>query len=390
MDSQNLKPIDLSGIINIALFYLCLLNLGFFIDLKITKLPYIPLFGIFILVLIYKIRYINFKKNKWYILLSIVITISLLRIEIPYYFSNILFVLIFALQIGYLNIANKATIIRSKVGKLLNTALVLTLFLSILHVFFGSGKKGWIWPINIALQEITLLGLLYSKILLYGLKRSIPYLLFFLVLVLFRESGKATFLSVLIGVYLIRGNFKVRNRLRFQNKIFHLIFIVQIGVVFLSTWLNSYLNTLPVENILNYYLNRRLALINDGWEYLVQNVKYFLIGGGFDVNNYFEQHPNITFKNAPQLFILTSGVFGGVLFTISLILSLSSMYKEKIRLNPNRNAVILLSYFISLATINTFHEYINNPFLFFSISMVLISYNSRNESSKSVNNYSNL
>jgi len=390
MDIEKVKTIDLSNIIRLCLLFICSLNLGILYDFGISKLWYFPLFFLYSVVILHRISHIRIKTNKWYFFLTFSLFIAYLRFEIPHYFDNIIFVSIFIFHIAYLNIANGAVFNVKNIVKWLNFTLLTTLILSILHLFVGPGTKGWIWPVNIALQELTILGLLYSKILISGIKKSYVYIFLFLFLVSFRESGKATFGALVLGLYLMRSSPNLYSRLRFQRMVFYLIYVFQLVIVIVITFVIAYLESQPQDSILRFFLNRRVILIDDGSNFITSNLKNLLIGGGFDVSNYFDQNKDITFENAPQLFILTSGVFGGLLFVVSLIGSLGQLFWQKVISNPNEKAVTLVSFFISFSTVNTFHEYINNPFIIFSISLVLISYNSVNEKNKYFNYNSHL
>jgi hypothetical protein len=80
----------------------------------------------------------------------------------------------------------------------LNYVILINLLITNYSIFtqLNLNTRGWVWPTNIALQEIVLLNLIISQICLIGLKKSLINIILFLIMVLFRESGKAAFFSL--------------------------------------------------------------------------------------------------------------------------------------------------------------------------------------------------
>lgn len=390
MYKTKIDEISILPFLTIIIFYLTSLNIGLLIEIRDPKLSYIPVLAAMALAILYNFKYIKIKKNFWSIMLIISLFLSLIRFNVPFFGKSIVFTLIFGVHLVFLLLANKTAVPRKILITLLDFCLAITLTATILDLFIGPGKKGWIWPVNIALQEIVIIGLLYARIILKGIKRNIIFLALFIAILLIRESGKAALLAMIIGLYFIRPTHSNENRIKFQLKIFKFVFVGQLILAFLAKAAAFHLDSLAPDNVLKYIFSKRVFLINDGINFLISDPFYFIFGAGLDINNYLSLNEVMTIRNAPQLFFLTTGVMGGVIFIIPLLKNLFMLLKSKMEHIASKQKVVLASYFISISIMSSFHEYLNNPFIIFSISIVLISYNTHERERTFIDNHSSI
>ncbi len=233
---------------------------------------------------------------------------------------------------------------------------------------------GWIWPVNIALQEIILISLFFCEIIFFGFKNSKINFILFLILVIIRDSGKATLLALLI-FYFLQLNFNIdsKNKVNYLFKslwILHFLFIISTFVFI------DFVEDLDKSSLIRYFLIKRFVYIQESVYFLFDPIFLFL-GGGFGPENYFSAAKNLSVLNAPQLLPLTILVFGGVFFYLLYVFLSLKLFDFF-----SRNNILefyVRSFIFSIAIIMTFHEYFVNPFVYLSVGLVLISYKSVNE-----------
>jgi len=364
---------NLTSFYSFLLSYIFSLNIFTFLPTTITKNTYLTFFLVFCIILIYSFSSLKITRSTSSVILFIFFFLQLLRIDVPFFVPHINYLVIFIIQILFLNSIKSSYFNIPKIQKYLTITGYSTIILSLLHLIFGMFKPGWNWPVNIALQEITIIGIIYSIWILNGsLKKTIPLVLLFSILLVLRDSGKASLLAIILGII---SAYSFKNR---QLRIFNSIYIFQISFVFVAWGLYKILNTESEGSLIRYYLIKRFGLIMDGISYLTEKPANFILGSGFDTLNYFEVGTfEYAYENAPQLFILSTSVFGGVLLPILLIKNIKNYFLE-IRKNANTTLKAqLFGFLISIGVINSFHEYFNNPFVFFSLSLVIISFNSK-------------
>jgi hypothetical protein len=259
----------------------------------------------------------------------------------------------------------------------LNYVILINLLITNYSIFtqLNLNTRGWVWPTNIALQEIVLLNLIISQICLIGLKKSLINIILFLIMVLFRESGKAAFFS-LSFIVLFYSFYNKDYIFNFFKKVIISIILINFTVLLLGIifFRGSNLNIDNSQNsYLAYVFNKRFRMIYDALINLGQT-KRFLFGYGFGFENYILT-ANTQYNNTPQFLILTLCVYGGIIFALIFFIF---YYITYIRLNffyrnNKRLSYLVSSYFFMMIFMLSFHEYFSNPLIYLSFVIFLFS-----------------
>lgn len=363
---------------SLILLVLMSFNLGVFFEFEVSKRPYIPL-----IILIVWFLFLNFKKLKFLkspstYFLCFFFFFNLFRSSVPLFWTHIFFIFILITLIFFLRLSIKGYYELSRLSKYIRLTLNISLIFAIIDTIVKINQPGWVWPINIALQEILLVGMLYSCLITGGgVRNNYLSLFLFILLLMLRESGKAAVFGILLALFLIyfsKNHFKTIKRLK---KLCWIVFIGQYLFIILAVFGSAYLRT-SNNSSLEYVFNKRFGLVLDGYNFITSDLQTFFFGGGFGAENYILQNPDLVIPNAPQLFILTTSVYGGVIFCLILIISilrLPVILKLENKFSPVP-FMYLQGFFLSLLIISSFHEYFNNPFVYISIALVVTSYNS--------------
>ena len=242
---------------------------------------------------------------------------------------------------------------------------------------FGSSNRGWVWPVNIALQELVLINLLFCQILYFGLKRSITNIILFLLLVLLRESGKAALFS--FGLFTLIYLVKTTNQFKIAlfDILLKFVIFVNFSILFFGVLLLSDTSSIIKKGtILDYIFSKRFLLIKQSFDKISKGTN-FLFGGGFGTENYLSDS-NLVINNTPQFLILTMSVYGGLVFSIFFFYLIFSLRRSliDIMIKNVRGRFIIYAYFFVMLFMLSFHEYFNNPILIFSVSVTLFSFKS--------------
>ena len=374
----------------IFLLFILFFNLNFFLRKPIDKIYYYPIILlIFIsttLILIKKIEN-KTKLSRQALLISFIFFLFIfLRFNLYSYISHYIYIITFMYFTLFLYFESRVIIPKKLniifIDKILNFTLRFSLLITIFHllIHFTESQRGWVWPINIALQELVLICLLFSQITLFGLSKSKYNILLFLLILIFRESGKAAFFSfgLFISIYSFSKNCLPKTSLfTFLTKlvIFINYFVLLVGVLLFKS-LNS---PFASNTILAYIINKRFTLIKESF-IKISNLDFFLWGGGFGTENYLADI-KLSINNTPQFLILTLTVYGGLLFTI-FFFYLFMKYRNLMlnKFNDNRRLQYLVkAFFFVLIFMLSFHEYFNNPILIFAISFFIYSLNIKSQ-----------
>ena len=224
-----------------------------------------------------------------------------------------------------------------------------------------------------------LICLLFSQITISGLSKAKYNIFLFLIILIFRESGKAAFFS--FGLFVLIYYFN-RNRLTkksiFSFFTFFIIIINYFILIFGVLMFRSLNSPFATNTVLAYIINKRFTLIKESF-YKISEFNFFLWGGGFGTENYLAES-KLSINNTPQFLILTLSVYGGVLFTLFFFyLFLKFRSINLFRFNNNiRNYYLINSFFFVLIFMLSFHEYFNNPLLIFAISFFIYTLNIKN------------
>jgi hypothetical protein len=325
-------------------------------------------------ILLFYHNYVFKKKYLFYLFIFILFFLfEILRINVPVYTLHIFY--LFSLYIYILNIyllynSNfkfTSSIFPFLIKYILRISLIIALISLITKPYISAG---WVWPINIALQEIVLVSFFYSELIFFGQKKSMTNYLIFILLLIFRDSGKATLVSLLILPF-FKYFYIDKNRINKIYVYFKYIWMSHIIIIIISIIFISIILSLQKTSIIRYILLKRFIYIQEAINFLTNGFN-FILGSGFGPDNYFLSATKLTMKNAPQLLPLTIIVFGGIIlyfFYLSTTLIFFNSFNKETKYD-----FYIKSYLVSLLIIMTFHEYFVNPLVYFSIGIVLVSY----------------
>lgn len=296
------------------------------------------------------------------------------------FFTKIL--LLFLVVGGNYCLPNERTLRRG-----IRFVLLFTLFWSILHLKIGSGRPGWLWPINISIQEITLLVLFCSLLMLSKVSKEFWVLVVFSILLVFRSSGKTALIllwSIPLMTLLMRKSSLIRWVVEKYVVVYFTLFTLAIlGVcIFFSNDISSqyltYRDTIIADRIPFW---KRLSLIVEGLYHLSISMNNLFFGAGYGYPNYLARVDSYL-ENTPQLFVLTLMVYGGVFLaaTYCFILYLFvSFLLSRVRLDFYGYSLCYIAIAV-MVTFFTTHEYFNNPFVFAALVVFIVSAKVRSRS----------
>ena len=259
-------------------------------------------------------------------------------------------------------------------------SLFITLSSSLAHYyFFPNGiAPGWVWPLNISMQELVLLIFYMSFFLLNGFRHSYILIAMLVALVFLRGSGKTTlvlFLGFSIIFFLSIRFSAIRFVVQRAIYIYYAFFLI--GVIALLVFWND--EIVSLHNNINELMSerpvffKRASLIIEGLFHLTEWKTVFL-GSGFGVVNYLVAVDS-KLQNTPQIFILTQLAYGGLVFVslyFLIILRIRSLWHHIF------NQRILVVYFsvclLCILTFLTTHEYFNNPLFYLSLFVLFYSF----------------
>jgi hypothetical protein len=369
-----------------TVIYFGILILNYFLHFPISKIfYYIP----FVILSLHSIWYLyrfetnKLTLNKYFIFLIFIFVFYILfPFEVVDQNAHVIYLLIFLVNIFsvYFTFKSKINISHFNLKiftNILKYSIFFNLLLTDIDIFLNINlnTRGWIWPTNIALQEIVLINLLYSQIILIGLKKTTLNILLFLIMVLFRESGKAAFFS--FGIFILLYPFYKYNIGKYvQKRLIHIVVFVNFFVLLFGTYFMNINNILIDSNsysYLAYVFNKRFTMITDALS-AIGNVKYFFTGFGFGFENYI--NANFTkYSNTPQFLILTLTVYGGFIFTLIFFMTYFKVLKSflKLVINNQRLTYIVFAYFFTMIFMLSFHEYFSNPLIYLSTTIFIYS-----------------
>ncbi len=363
----------------IYLLFLIVLNFNYIFKIDINKFP--SYFALSLLILINSLLLLKSRSKIslsvlfYFYVVILFFSFQFFRIYVFNYLTHFFYVssLLICISHVYLVLNSDFKFEYKFFPVLVKYSLRISLITAIIGLFTNPFMfPGWIWPMNIALQEIILISLFFSEVMFFGLKGSKFNLILFLLLVFFRDSGKATFLSLSIFVVL-EYFFKTDNQKKIINFSFNFIWLFHFLFVGIAFLLFEYVKSLEKTNLIRYFFIKRFVYIQESVTYLSDWSSLFT-GGGFGPENYFAAAKNLTVLNAPQLLPLTILVFGGlILYFLYLFLSLKLFNYFDL---SSESEFYLKCFFLSILIIMTFHEYFVNPFVYISIGLVLFSYKS--------------
>lgn len=381
------KKIDLNQYLAIFfVLFFSLLSVNIIFGSRLNKELYLVLECLILLYVLLNLKYIT--KKYIVILLFFVLPyliLSLYFVPSPGYHAFYGFSLI--LKITFLFIAIRSKPVHNSFylsfRRLLFLCIALTLAFSIVHMLLGiySPAPGWLWPINISIQELTLL-ILFCVYLSYRHKMStLILILMFFILLSNRGSGKTALGIIMVLpvlMYLSQRWCFCSILLKKYTVIYSLVSIF--SVAFLLIFHGDYLSQLYaqshylVQEKVDFY--KRLTLILESIKY-ISLPRNFVFGGGLGTENYLRNVDSIL-GNTPQIFVLTVFSYGGlILFSMYmwllhwLISSLSSTL-----INKDSRLIASMTWFAFLTFLTT-HEYFNNPFLYSALFVVIVLLKSR-------------
>ncbi|TLS77477.1 hypothetical protein [Photobacterium damselae] len=365
------------------LMYFSILSLNVVFSIELDKITYIPLLVIMFLFIIYDLRNINIRKNELMVIfcfLSLLVLCTLIRVNIDsiMYSLSIFFQFIFLFVI----LKNKTKISRVNLILAIRIILFVTLLFGLVSLTLPS--SGWSWPVNISIQELVILILFCSLLLISDVlekKNIILFLMAFLLLSI-RQSGKATLfcLILLIIMSVVKPKNKVINL--FLNNFIILYFMISLIVLVVvrykyGDFLHNY-HYYIINDITNIDVRgdfwKRMSLIFDAM-YHQTFLSNFIFGSGLGVRNYLN-NSFVFLKNTPQLLILTLQVYGGILFTFTICFMFYFLRKYMI-FNAQNDKYNINMFFCVLLLFLTTHEYINNPFLYSSLGIYILALKNR-------------
>ncbi|MBF3237316.1 hypothetical protein H4N55_11985 [Aeromonas veronii] len=359
--------------------------MNIFLGIRVEKAVYFP-FEIFIG--IYTAYYIKYASKG---LVAITIGYFLPYVFIKTYFVeypayHIFYVFSLILKILFISIVVNMEVdgsIYLKCKRVVFSFLSVTLLFSIIHLFLGihSPAPGWLWPINISIQELALI-IIYVAFILYGdYKKNILLFFMFFILLFFRGSGK-TSLSLIclipIIIYILRSFPSIKSPLKYFPIIYSalgLFGILLIVSLYSSTIVTLYhsISTIAADKI-DFY--KRLSLIYEAFYYLLTPTGFFT-GAGFGVVNYLSEVDSLL-DNSPQILPLTIMAYGGVIFYIYYFVCMQilvlNLTKKTKRVDSHIYAIVM---WIVILLFMTTHEYFNNPFLYISLFVFIVLLKSR-------------
>ncbi len=317
------------------------------------------------------------KSNIIYIFLSFTLVyFELLRVNVPIYTSHLFYVSSLVIYFFHIYLLLKSSynfkgaFFPTYIKYILRSSLIIALVSLYTKPFIN---PGWVWPVNIALQEIVLISLFFSEVISFGFRKSRVNFILFVLLLLFRDSGKAS----LISLFVFAGiNFLIQesNRIKKINFLFKCVWFSHIFIITLAILFLNFVKSLDKGSVVRYVLLKRFIYIEEAINYLSNGV-FLFIGGGFGPENYFVTAVNLTMKNAPQLLPLTIIVFGGLISYFFYFYSVSLFFKSFV--SDKKLDFYFKSYILSLLIVMSFHEYFVNPLVYFGVGLVLVSYKSK-------------
>ncbi len=365
--------------------YMTLFSMNIFLGIRVEKAVYFPLEVFIGIYTLYNIKY----ASKGLIAITVgyflpYVVIKTYFVEYPAY--HIFYVSSLILKILFISIVinmdvDKNIYLKSK--GVVFSFLSITLLFSIIHLFLGihTPAPGWLWPINISIQELALL-IVYLAFILYGdYKKNVILFLMFFILLLFRGSGK-TSLSLIclipILIYILRSSYSIKSILKYFSTIYAalgLLGIVLVVSLYSSTIVTLYhsISTIAADKI-DFY--KRLSLIYEAFYYLLSPTG-FLTGAGFGVINYLSEVDSLL-DNSPQILPLTIMAYGGLIFYIyyfvCMQLLILRLTKTTGRVDSHIYSIIM---WVVILLFMTTHEYFNNPFLYISLYIYIVLLKSR-------------
>jgi hypothetical protein len=298
-----------------------------------------------------------------------------------------LYVAMFIMQVGLLAILLGSDITPPKPENfrwILRFTIGVSVAASLVHMLVGYGRPGWVWPINISIQELSLLILFLALLSISNVRRELPLLFPILILLFFRSSGKTAlilFVSIPILVLLYKKSRIARIGLDNYIAIYFILFIgiaVVIATEFrleVLTFYSSYRVDI-IDARVDFW--KRLSLIVEGMAHISISNHNLIFGTGFGYENYLS-NINSHLDNTPQLFVLTLLVYGGVSFAalyFAMIIILKAEMIRALTADIHGRSIVVVSFAV-FVTFFTTHEYFNNPFFFISMSMLILALKSR-------------
>lgn len=360
--------------------FMMLMNLNFLFKIRLEKEIYVPLelfMGIFTL---FHLKYIN--KVFLYFTIFMFFPYAVVMIYfVNYPMYHIFYILTLLSKLFFLNVViniDYDTDCYRKYHLYILVFLVATLSLSILHLFIGinSPAPGWLWPINISIQEMTLL-VLFATLLLYPANKMLGVVIFlFVILLTFRGSGKTSLALVIMMpciTFLLNRIWRYSLVSQYFVMIYAFFFIL---IVFYLSYVqydfivSGYFSVSDISSEkIDFY--KRISLIYESL-YLLTDPYHFLFGVGFGVVNYLSNIDSLL-NNSPQVLPLTILVYGGLFFYFYFFLVIQCLLNNLLNRIDDvkiKNATIVL--WISFIIFMTTHEYFNNPFLYISIYIYIV------------------
>lgn len=294
--------------------------------------------------------------------------------NLHYMYVSVLFTLCFSI----LSFTKKPISLSRKIQRrfvfLIRISLWITLIPALTHLYFGNGRLGWSWPVNISIQEIFILTLVMTLITINGVKKNIMEICTIVFLLFERSSGKTALTVLLIFVFLsLCGKISQVRKLApimLHGYFVANIFILGLLLLFFSEQIN-YAYGLKYNLIYDKVpFFKRLSLILEAL-FLLQDPRILIFGGGFHSANYLSLVESYL-NNTPQVLILTLLVYGGVFFYFAYYTFYILLVKSiEIGLTPLRKYHVHIYFFCMLLFLTT-HEYFANPVLYISLLIFMI------------------
>lgn len=307
---------------------------------------------------------------------------------VPNTIYHFFYITSFLLKIVFLFVAlksNYSSTIYNFIKPYLFFCLFSTLSLSIIHLFLGiyTPAPGWLWPINISIQELTMIVLFCTFFLYESKYKKIVLFSLFIILLSNRGSGKTALiiiLSIPVIYYIVKNSRVCFWLLSNYIKIYTLVFVGLIIYVYIfeQEWVNRLyyqINSMASDKV-DFY--KRISLIIESLHYiLTPDVLFF--GGGFGVVNYLANVDSFL-GNSPQILILTMLVYGGLtFFCIYMYLMHRCLVGLIDGLGSYESKIYSYILWFSVITFMTTHEYFNNPFLYVSLYIFIAVVKSKQE-----------
>jgi hypothetical protein len=367
----------------IFLLILLLFNFNIFFKLPIDKIFYFPVLAlIFISVAFHFIKSIILNELisfKSLLTFTILIGFVFFRFNVFSLSAHYIYASTFSLAVLFLYYQLNFKLPHSDFTNFyhfLKLVISVTLIVTLIHLGLnlGASNRGWVWPVNIALQELVIINLLFCQILYFGIRKSLLNISLFLILVLFRESGKAALFSFGLFTLIYIVKFSDKSKIFFFNTLLKIVILVNFTILFFGVILLSDTTSLLKKgSALDYIFSKRFLLIKQSFDKISEGTN-FLFGGGFGTENYLSDS-KLIINNTPQFLILTMSVYGGFVFSVFFFYLIFSLRKKLIEISGNNTRInfLIYAYFFVILFMLSFHEYFNNPILIFSISLTLFS-----------------